>query len=361
LFVIGIYIHVPYCRTLCPYCDFNRVRIDGTPPEAFVDALVVEIEAFDARDRAETVFLGGGTPSLLLPGQLERILQAVRRRFELPDPEITVEANPDDVTESLADAWRAAGVNRVSLGVQSFDDASLRYLGRRHNAEAARAACRIVAERFGNWSMDLISGVPPVSSWEPTLAECAGFSPPHVSCYGLTYESGTPFGARAHEAIDEDLALECYRRSRELLRDYERYEVSNFARPGYECRHNLYYWRNGEYAGFGPGAYSFIDGTRTMNEVSPGAYVKRPGQKAEVVRLSDREVRIETLIQHFRLREGLGYQEYSERFGRSLEEDFGFVLKELVARGLLQEHGGRLQPTERGFELNNEIGLALVD
>ncbi|MFO7973870.1 MAG: radical SAM family heme chaperone HemW [Candidatus Hydrogenedentota bacterium] len=358
--MIGVYLHVPYCRTLCPYCDFNRVRIDEAPPEAYVDALVTEIETFSARDTAETVFIGGGTPSLLRLHQLDRILQAVRKRFVLPEPEITIEANPDDVTPALAEGWSGLGVNRVSLGVQSFDDAVLRYLGRRHNAAVARDACETVAERFGNWSMDLIYGAPPVLSWEATLAECAVFAPPHVSCYGLTYEKGTPFGARAGEAIDDDVALECYRLIREVLRDYERYEVSNFARPGYVCRHNLYYWRNLEYAGFGPGAYSFIAGIRSMNEISPDAYMKGPGMKADVEPLSEHDVRVETLIQHFRLREGLTRGAYLARFGSPLEEDFGPVLKGLVARGLLEECNERLRPTDLGFELNNEIGLALV-
>ena len=359
--MIGVYIHVPFCRTLCPYCDFNRVRIDGAPPDAFVDALVREIDAFDARREAETVFLGGGTPSLLAPGQLDRILEAVRRRFDLKAPEITLEANPDDVTETLADAWRATGVNRVSLGVQSFDDAALRYLGRRHDAETARRACRTVSARFANWSMDLIYGAHPPASWPATLTECVSFAAPHVSCYGLTYEPDTPFGARAREAIDEDTALACYRRSRELLAGYERYEVSNFALPGFRCRHNLYYWRNLEYAGFGPWAFSFIDGVRSMNETALEAYLARPGRKAERLRLSEREIRVETLIQHFRLSEGLGRDTYADRFGRELGADFGAVLRSLMQRGLLEERDGRFVPTESGFELNNEIGLALVD
>jgi len=359
--VIGVYIHVPFCRTRCPYCDFNRVRIDGAPPDAFVDALVREIDAFDACREAETVFMGGGTPSLLTPGQLERILEAVRRRFDPKAPEMTLEANPDDVTGALADAWRAAGVNRVSLGVQSFDDTALRYLGRRHDAETARRACGIVAGRFANWSMDLINGAHPASSWPATLSECASFAAPHVSCYGLTYEPGTPFGERAHEAIDDETALACYRRSRELLTGYERYEVSNFAMPGFQCRHNLYYWRNLEYAGFGPGAFSFIDGVRSMNETALEAYLARPGRKTEQLRLSEREIRVETLIQHFRLSEGLSRDAYADRFGRDLDTDFGPGLRALTQRGLLEERDGRFVPTESGFELNNEIGLALVD
>lgn len=359
--MIGIYIHVPFCRTLCPYCDFNRVRLEGTPPDAYIDALVAEVEAFDARTRADTVFVGGGTPSLLSPRQLERILAVVRKRFSLHDPEITVEANPDDVTPELATAWRTLGVSRVSLGIQSFDDASLRYLGRRHDADTARRACAIIASRFDNWSMDLIFGAHPANSWEATLTECVDLAPPHVSCYGLTYEPGTPFGARADEAMDEELALACYRLARESLAGYERYEVSNFARPGFQCRHNLYYWRNLEYAGFGPGAFSFIDGVRSMNETSLEAYIARPGRKAEMARLSDKEIRVETLIQHFRLHAGISRGEYRERFGRSLDADFGPKLRLLAARGLLDECDGRLAPTTLGFELNNEIGLALVD
>lgn len=357
---IGIYIHVPYCRRVCPYCDFNRVVIAGNPPDAFVEALAAEISVFEGPDTADTVFLGGGTPSLLARGQLEQIFNAVAQRFRLVDPEITIEANPDDVTEALADAWKALGINRVSLGVQSFDDAPLEYLGRRHNARAARRACDIVAGHFENWSMDLIYGALPCDTWEETLRECAALAPPHVSCYGLTYEPETPFGARADEAIDDDVALACFRASQELLPSHTRYEISNFAIPGRECRHNLHYWRNEEYAGFGPGAYSFVAGVRSMNEESPNTYIREPGRKSESLCLSEREVALETLIQHFRLREGLGLAEYAARFGRDLFADFGPVLEPLLARGLIERRDGRVRPTWLGFELNDEIGLALV-
>jgi oxygen-independent coproporphyrinogen-3 oxidase len=359
--VIGVYIHVPFCRTLCPYCDFYRVRVDGPVPDLFVDALLHEIETFEADRQADAVFVGGGTPSLLAPVQLERILDALRTRFVLWESEITLEANPDDVTEALADAWRALGVNRVSLGVQSFDDAALRYLGRRHDAAEARRACEIVAGRFANWSMDFIYGAHPTSSWASTLAECASFASPHVSCYGLTFEPGTPFGKRAHEALGEDEELACYRQCSEQLIGYQHYEVSNFARPGFQCRHNLYYWHNGEYAGFGPGSFSFIDGVRSCNESDLSTYILQPGRKAERLFLSKREIQVETLIQHFRLREGLSRDAYAQRFGRDLDTDFGTELQILIQRGLLEERGNRYLPTKSGFELNNEIGLVLVD
>ena len=360
--MLGVYIHIPYCRTLCPYCDFVRQSTPANTPTRFVDALCSEIDRYNGPQDADTVFFGGGTPSLLTPEHLRRILDSIRARFDLRDPEITLEANPDDVKEALADAWAQAGVTRVSLGVQSFDDRVLAYLGRRHDAHGARDACRVVADRFENWSIDLIFGAHPADAWEATLRECAAMSPPHVSAYGLTYEEGTPFGRRAHEALDEDASLACYRLAHDLLsaQGLRRYEISNHARPGHECRHNLYYWRNLQYAGFGPGAYSFLNSVRSRNVPEIPSYLPAPGRKAEELRLTDCEIRVETLIQHFRLAEGLMKQAYGERFGTTIEEDFGPRIEALIARGLLEEDDARIHPTPHGFELNNEIGLALV-
>ena len=357
--MIGLYIHVPFCRTLCPYCDFVRLPIAGAVPSAYADAVCQEIESFHGPDDAHTVFLGGGTPSLLDPGTLAAILESVRLRFKLCGPEITIEANPDDVEPVLADAWKDLGINRVSLGVQSFDDAVLRYLGRRHDADEARRACGIVAERFDNWGMDLIFGAHPIVSWDATLACCAALAPRHVSAYGLTYEEGTPFHARRSDAVDDDVWLDLYRRASGRLTGYAHYEVSNFARPGFACRHNLIYWRNEEYAGFGPAAYSFLGGVRSRNHVALERYFDAPGSKCEALELSGAEIRVETLIQHFRLKEGLRVQEYEGRFGRSVVEDYGSRIAALVSRGLLVQDAGAIRPTSKGFELNNEIGLAL--
>lgn len=370
--MIGIYIHIPFCRTICPYCDFVRRPLPaGSVPEVFIDALCAEIMSFDGPDAAATVFFGGGTPSLLAPVSLQRVFEALHARFRLCDPEITMEANPDDVEPDLPRAWAALGVNRISLGVQSFDDEVLRYLGRRHDAARARRACDLVARQFDNWSMDLIFGAKPIQAWEETLNLCAALRPTHVSAYGLTYEEGTPFGKRRTEASDEDASLEMYRQARERLQGmegrapscpplYEHYEISNFARPGYDCRHNLIYWRNEEYAGFGPGAYSFLDGVRARNLIRTDDYLAAPGEKEESLRLSEREIRIETVIQHLRLRSGLPKRVYEERFGTSVHDDFGGALAALIKRRLVEEENGAIRPTATGFELNNEIGLALV-
>ncbi len=358
--MLGVYIHIPYCRRLCPYCDFLREPISGTVPQVFVDALCREIGEFEGSESVGSVFFGGGTPSLLDPADLQRILAALQGRFRLIDPEITLEANPDDVDDVLAEAWSGIGINRVSLGVQSFDDRVLRYLGRRHDASAALNACLTVAARFENWAMDLIFGAPPVNAWTSTLQQCAALRPAHVSTYGLTYEPGTPFEARRHEAVDEDLWLELYRGAPLALEDYEHYEISNYARQGYQCRHNLIYWHNEEYVGFGPGAYSFLNGMRLRNVTDTAAYIAAPGKKEERLTLTPREVKLETVIQHLRLRAGIEKRYYQQRFSTELCDDFGEIIERLAARGLISETKTAVQPTAAGFELNNEIGLALV-
>lgn len=287
-------------------------------------------------------------------------MDGVQARFRLCEPETTLEANPDDVTAPLVRAWRDLGVNRVSLGVQSFDDEVLRYLGRRHDAATALRACDLVAGMFENWNIDLIFGAHPTDRWPSTLAQCVSLSPPHVAAYGLTYEPGTFFDQRVREAIDDEQWLELYQQAEEALHDYEHYEISNFALPGYASKHNLVYWRNGEYVGFGTGAYSFMNGVRSRNVADTLGYLASPGAKAESLLLAEREIRVETLIQHFRLKEGLHKKDYLKRFGRTVEQDFGTQLDDLKRRGLLAETEDRFFPTVQGFYLNNEIGLALV-
>ncbi|HNR34660.1 MAG TPA: radical SAM family heme chaperone HemW [Candidatus Hydrogenedentes bacterium] len=358
--MIGIYVHIPFCRTRCPYCDFLRWTTPSAVPSAFVDALCREIAAFDGPKAACSIFCGGGTPSLLAIDDLRRILDAIGNRFVLEAPEITLEVNADDVNAERARAWRDAGINRLSIGVQSFDDAVLRYLGRRHDAVQARKACEAAAAVFDNWSMDLIFGAPPFKAWTATLEEALRFAPTHVSAYGLAYEQGTPFEARRADAVNDETWLALYRETETILADYAHYEISNYARPGCECRHNLIYWHNEEYAGFGPGAYSFLDGVRSRNTDDLDPYLAEPGRRIENLRLTNREIRLETVIQYLRLREGLPKRVYADRFGNTVESDFGVALHALAGHGLIEETATAWRPTSRGFELNNEIGLALV-
>jgi oxygen-independent coproporphyrinogen-3 oxidase len=361
--MMGIYVHIPFCRTICPYCDFVRSAITGSVPESYIDALLQEIEACEGSTAANSIFFGGGTPSLLTPEALARILDALHKRFDLTNAEITLEANPDDVTADLVATWRDAGINRVSLGVQSFHEATLEYLGRRHDAEAAHKACDIIAARFPNWSMDLIFGADESPlTWESTLTGCLQHDPPHISAYGLTYEAGTPFAKRSHEAIGDEEYLAVYGLTGEMFAaaGRMRYEVSNYARPGMESRHNLVYWHNEDYAGFGTAAYSYVDGVRGRNHRALKDYLENPGGKCEALTLSDAEIRVETVIQHLRLAAGIEKSAYQRRFGKELYADFRDPLASLVNRGLIEDSGEALRPTAQGFQLNNEIGIALV-
>jgi len=360
--MIGVYIHIPFCRTLCPYCDFVKRPLEsGKVPREFIDALLQEIEAFDGPRDVDSVFIGGGTPSLVEPAHFEAVMNALNNRFDLHDPEITIEANPDDVHETLVQDWQRIGINRVSLGVQSFDDRALEYLGRRHGADGARTACDAVAHTFENWSLDLIFGAHPIGAWDATVEECGRLAPPHFSAYGLTFERNTPFGEREHEAVDDETFLQLCATIGERLPQYRRYEISNYAMPGFECRHNLHYWHNDPYAGFGPGAYSYIDGVRARNDTNLDRYLDAPGTKREALTLSIEEQRVETIIQYLRLDTGLPIPEYAARFGALPETHFGDAIAELVSRGLITADRDALQPTAKGFDLNNEIGLALVE
>lgn len=358
---IGIYIHIPFCRTRCPYCDFVSNAIPEAVPPVFIESLFEEIRRYDGPKDVVSIFLGGGTPSLLSPRDLEQLFNLLSNTFAFQNPEITLEANPDDVTPELAQCWMANHVNRVSLGIQSFDDCALRYLGRRHSAARAFHAAETVAALFTNWNMDLIFGVPVKGSWATTLETAVKFNPPHIAAYSLTYENGTLFEARIHEALDDDAMLALYEEAETRLSVYDHYEISNFALPGFQCRHNLIYWHNEEYAGFGPGAYSYIGERRMRNEPALDDYLKQPGKKLQKEQLTRHEQQVETLIQHFRLREGIDELYYEHRFGESVDSLFAASLRRLQQRGLLQRRHNRILPTRKGFHLNNEIGLALVN
>lgn len=359
--MFGIYIHIPYCRVVCPYCDFVKTRTSGAAPGEFVDALLLEIEAYDGPIDATSLFFGGGTPSLLTPEDMRRIVDRIREHFNLDNPEISIEVNPDDVTPETLDCWLGVGINRVSLGVQSFNDEVLQFLGRCHDASTAHAACEAMSERFENWGLDLIFGCKPSEPWERCVQTALGYDPPHLSAYALTYEERTPFWNQRKSAIDDDIALAQYRHVHDALADYNHYEVSNFAKSGYESRHNLVYWHNAQYASFGPGAVSYIGHHRTTNTRHIDRYIASPleGRESESITLN--EEKLETLIQHFRMARGMGEQEYTDRFGSDLEPDFADALGALQSRGLIERNRNRWQPTLKGFELNNEIGLALID
>lgn len=357
---IGIYIHIPYCRVLCPYCDFVKKRTVGDAPGKFTDALCREIEAFSGSKAVSSIFFGGGTPSLLSPADTERIFDTLNSRFSITDAEISIEVNPDDVTPDMIALWQNVGINRLSLGVQSFDNEVLKFLGRNHDAPKAREACALLTDTFDNWSLDLIFGCKPSNTWEATLEQALNYAPPHISAYGLTYEENTPFWQQRSEALDDDTALEQYRQARAALADYTHYEVSNFARRDRESTHNQLYWRNEAYAGFGPGAVSFLNDTRITNPRSISQYENNPTLDRETDPLTQDEIKLETLIQHFRTKTGITESYYQSRFNEPIEKLFREALTTLLNRGLLTHENNTYAPTQQGYELNNEIGLALI-
>ncbi|MFN3484306.1 MAG: radical SAM family heme chaperone HemW [Planctomycetota bacterium] len=311
----GVYVHVPFCRTRCPYCSFVLIESDGSLHGAFVERVRREIAR--ARDvwrfEPRTVYFGGGTPSLLSAQELGRILEAVGGRPE----EVTVECNPEGLK---LDGLREIGVNRITLGVQALDDGLLRFLGRGHDAEEARRAWREASRRFDNVCVDLIFGVPgqTLEGWRRTLEEVRSWRPAHVSLYGLTYEPGTPFG-RIRERLPEETERTMYEEAMEMLSDYRHYEISNWALPGRESLHNQGYWEGRPYLGFGPGAHSYVAPERWWNLSNVREYLRREDPVAGRERLTAEQERIERLFLGLRQDTGVELAAVPEGLERFLE------------------------------------------
>jgi oxygen-independent coproporphyrinogen-3 oxidase len=372
---LGIYVHCPYCRTKCPYCDFNVAihREDRLAP--FVAALRAELAHYATlpwagRVPAGSLFLGGGTPSLLPPEAVAAVLVDARDGLGLaPDAEVTLEANPEGLDRDRLRAFRAAGVTRLSLGVQSLDDALLRRLGRTHSAADARTAYRAArAAGFDDVSLDLLFGCPgqDLHGWTSTLDEALAWAPEHLSAYALTLEPATPFGRRPPPQLpDEDLLVAQF----EALVDrtgragLERYEVSNFARPGRRSRHNLGYWRRQDYVGLGPGAHGALGPVRYWTQRSEPRWrtAVRDGRWAIEgwERLTERQIAAERLVLGLRLAEGVPVA-WLEGHLADAPGGAGAVLARYEAAGVLAVHEGRLALTDTGVLVSDTIFAELV-
>ncbi|MBZ4659086.1 MAG: hemW [Desulfacinum sp.] len=362
----GLYVHVPFCRGKCAYCDFYSEPSHALASR-WVDAVLREVDLYkDLFSRFDTLYLGGGTPSLLSGEDLGRLLKGLRERFSFEsDTEITLEANPDDVAPERAALWRALGINRLSLGVQSSDEAMLRLLGRRHTVSQAAAAVETARRAgFSNLGLDLMWGLPgqTLAHWQDTLEWALAFSPEHLSCYELTLERGTPLQERA---LRGELALPPEEESRRFFvatsrlleaRGYVHYEISNFARADTRrSRHNQKYWHHVPYLGLGPSAHSFDGRRRWWNVRSVKAYCERleaggaPVAGEEVPGPEER--RLEALLLGFRTREGVPLRLVGEshRVRRAVDA--------AVTDGLLELAGGRLRPTLAGWLVADRLPL----
>lgn len=374
---LSVYIHVPFCRKKCLYCDF--VSIEGSPVsrDHYVATVVREMELrsemLAGPATVSTLYIGGGTPSLLDPEQIGSLLDAAGRCFDLAgDAEITLEVNPGTVTAASLAGYQTAGVNRLSIGVQSLDDAMLALLGRIHTADEARAAVSLARSAgFDNVGIDLMHSLPgqTLAHWEQTLRDAISLGPEHVSSYGLTLEEGTPL-CELHERggfslPDEEAAAQMYESAMDLLpaAGFEQYEIANFARPGYRSRHNQVYWERGNYLGLGVAAHSFLDspgyGRRWHNPADIGEYCRliSAGMLPAVddMELSRQDALGETLFLGLRRLEGVSLEVFRLEFGVTIADAFPGVVERHLANGLLERGGGRLWLSRRGLLLANRV------
>ena len=363
---LGIYIHIPFCAAKCNYCDFNsRVASDSLKTE-YIDALCKEIEGFaEGGDIVDTIYFGGGTPTILEPEQLIRILDAVRHRFSVDENcEITTECNPATMGYDGFAALKGAGFNRISIGVQSADDEQLRVLGRIHNFDDAQK-CVAEAKRagFDNISLDLMFGIPnqDLDSWQKTLNSAIALSPEHISCYALKIEEGTPFASMDLNIADDDKSCEMYERCVELLREsgYSRYEISNFARSGFESRHNCKYWKCEGFIGFGAGAYSCYMGERYSNIYDVKEYVEcvARGESPifERIALDKSDMMSEFVFLGLRMDAGISGAEFEERFSLDIFDVFKEQIEKNIKRGTIIQNGDRLKIPPDFIYVSNAI------
>ena len=373
---LGLYIHIPFCKQKCAYCDFYSLAGSESRMDTYTDALCADLteqSQYVGSYRVDTVYFGGGTPSYLGEKRLVRILKTILKKYTVEkDAEITLEANPDSATDWKAlRALRRAGFNRISLGMQSACDEELRDIGRIHTAAQTRQAvenCRKAG--FENLSLDLIYGLPrqTMERWQENLAAAVALQPEHLSCYGLKVEEGTPLFARKDSAClpDDEAQADFYLYTVEYLRaaGYAQYEISNFARPGKESRHNLKYWQLGEYMGFGPGAHSDLGGVRYAYDRSLDAYIRGVTAHAPIFSEQDRippaDRDTEWVMLGLRTVSGLDPREFERRFRRRFACFLPF-LNQCAQAGYALEEEGRWHLTPKGFLLSNQIIGQMLD
>ena len=376
----SLYIHIPYCQSKCPYCDFNSYAAQAWPETEYIHALVSEMSRRAqtppwAGQHIKTIFFGGGTPSLFAPDSIGSVIEAADRIFGIDHlAEITLEANPGTVNASKLCSFRTAGVNRISFGAQSFNAGILSFLGRIHSADETRAAARLAhSAGFERLNLDLMFAVPgqQLDHVRRDIAEAAALGPEHISAYNLTFEEGTAFftemkrGRIRPLATDEQAAMYDLVRSELPRRGYPMYEISNYALPGHEALHNLSYWRAERYLGVGAGAHSCAQdessycARRWWNQRLPARYMSRVNTdgtaEAGFERIDKATMEGEFVFLNLRLREGFQLTEFEQRFGESFDTRFAGVATRLLEGELLVKEEGRLFLTDRGLEIADSV------
>ncbi len=376
---LSIYIHIPFCVKKCNYCDFLSAPADSRVQEDYLHALLAEIRHAAAgftEYEVKTVFIGGGTPTAIAPEAIGKLLALLKASFFIAeDAEISMEANPGTVTESSLRLYRKAGINRLSIGLQSAEDRELALLGRIHTYGDFEKTYRLACEAgFSNINVDLMAALPgqKAADYEKTLKKILQLSPrpAHISAYSLIIEEGTPFfalygaekeamahsgEAQAHLPSEEE-ERQMYELTEGYLQEagYHRYEISNYSQPGYECRHNKVYWQRGNYAGFGLGAASMVENVRFQNTADLQTYLTQEEKVSERRCLSVKEQMEEFMFLGLRLIQGVAKTEFEKCFGISMEEVYGKVIRENVRNGLLSD-GERIFLTKRGLDVSNYV------
>jgi oxygen-independent coproporphyrinogen III oxidase len=382
---LSLYIHIPYCVSKCPYCDFNSHVVAEIPEKSYTDALLRELDHYASMEtwrgrKVQTIFFGGGTPSTFQATSIGKLLAWVAASFPLDvDCEITLEANPATVDRENFLGYRDAGINRISLGVQSFQPRLLKFLGRAHSADDARAALDMVRQAgFANFSCDLMYANPgqALKELEADLEEALAFGPPHLSAYNLTIEAGTPFHHEYQsgriQLLSEEQEIAMADLIEERLREagLERYEISNFARPGYHSRHNVNYWRNGDYLGLGAGAHSYrsgagdgIYGYRWWNEKNPARYMGKIEATGSAVTEQEtsnlQKAAGEFMFSGLRLIDGICRDAFVARFGQDVQELYPQI-SGWISAGFMATDGARLRLTRRGLLVANSLFVHFV-
>lgn len=367
-----IYIHIPFCVKKCGYCDFLSFPACKEEQENYVRALVDEIRSLPGDERSVTsVFIGGGTPSLLEERLIGTILENLKATFTIsPDAEITLEANPGTLSKNKLKNYKEYGINRLSLGLQSVDDGELRMLGRVHTFKEFLESFQWAREEgFENINVDLISALPgqKYETWIKSLETVANLLPEHISAYSLIIEEGTPFEKKIDELPDEDTEYRMYEDTSLILKNYgfRQYEISNYARKGFECQHNIGYWKRYDYIGLGLGAASLYQKERFSNTRDMEEYLansKWPAKiRKERTKLTLREEMEEFMILGLRMSEGISEKDFRRQFGSNLMEIYGSVLEKYLRMGLLETHGGWWKFTRKGIHVSNQVLVDFLD
>lgn len=393
---LEIYIHIPFCAKKCDYCDFLSMRADEGTKREYVNGLIREIEL--SKDmmkgyKVDTVFIGGGTPSILREDYIEKIMQTLKDNCELSEnAEITIECNPGTVNLKKLEAYKKSGINRISFGLQSANDNELRELGRIHDFEGFVESYKLARKAgFNNINVDLMSALPgqTLESYRDTLNKVIELNPEHISAYSLIVEDGTPMEERVEQNLvtlpDEDTEREMYYLTREvaLKNGYNRYEISNYAKTGYECRHNEGYWKRVEYLGFGLGAASLYQNKRYSNVSDLNEYIGLllDGGNDEdyyggmvyqddvwdiqedtlnilhgkISTLSNKDMMEEFMFLGLRMTEGVSEEKFKMDFGRNIDKVYGYVIEKLEKQHLLEKKDGRIKLTDRGVDISNYV------